>query len=138
MTIKEMLAVILFGGFCLLSQRSMADRIDILETYPTVEYCKQVTGMFYSGALSRVNGHARIIKPADQNIMAMIEHKLPLPKDAIYATQWETLNDREKEFMTLHVFLGYDSNPEDEDEAASIAQKFFESCVRHRVAEKRI
>ena len=137
MTIKEMLLVALFGMICFVPQ-ARADRLDVLDSYPTPEYCKQVAGMFYSGALSKVHGHARIIKAADQKIMAMMEHRLPLPKDAIYATQWLELNDREREFMTLHVFLGYDSGANDEDEAAAITQAFFESCVRHRVAEKRI
>lgn len=138
MTVKDLLWVAMIGGLCLLSQSSRADRLDLLETYPTVEYCKQVTGMFYSGAVSKVNGHARVIKDADDRITAAIEHRLPLPKDAIWAPQWQDLNEREQEFMSRHVFMGYDSGATDEDEAAVITQKFFEACVRHRVAEKRL
>lgn len=139
LTAREMLAIGLIGVFVLLvSPQARADRIDILDTYPTIEYCKQVTGMFYSGAVSRVNGYARIIKPADGRIIELIEHRMPLPKEAIWATQWDTMNEREKEFMTQHVFMGYDSGAGSEDEAAVIAQKFFESCVRNRVAEKRL
>lgn len=138
MTLKEIVGVSLFGFFCVVFQPAHADRLDTLETYAPIPYCKEITGMFYSGALSKVNGFAKVIKPADATIIAMIEHKLPLPKSAIWATQWDQLNDREKEFMTFYVFAGYDSGAESEDEAAQKAQGFFETCVRYRVAEKRI
>jgi hypothetical protein len=103
-----------------------------------VEYCKQVTGMYYSGAISKVHGFARQIKPADAKIIAMIEHKKPLPREAIWAVQWETMNEREKEFMTYYVFSGYDSGVETEEDAAVKAQGFFESCVRYKTAEKKV
>jgi len=138
MSLKNMIVVALLGLFVLLPYQAKADRLDILETYNSVEYCKQVTGMFYSGAQSRVDGHARVIKQPGPVEIGMMEHRLPLPKSAIWAMQWNELNDREKEFMSLHVFLGYDSNPKDEDEASASAQAFFEACIRHRVAEKRI
>lgn len=137
MTLKDFIAVIGMGILCLLPSQSRADRLDVLETYPAVEYCKQVTGMFYAGADAKAHGFARKIEPVTPMIIEMIEHRIPLPKSAIWAHDWQQLNDREKEFMALHVFAGWDA-VNDPDEVDAKSQQFFEACVRFRVAEKRI
>lgn len=133
---KDLLAIALFGGFCLFSELAKADRLDILESLPDVEYCQQVTGMFYAGADAKVHGFARKIEGVNPMIIEMIEHKIPLPRTAIWAHDWDSLNDREKEFMQRYVFAGWDS-VEDADEVDTKSQQFFEACIRYRIAEKR-
>lgn len=134
----DIIRIALCGALVLTFQpRAMADRLDQLEGYPTVEYCKQITGMFNAGAWAKVGGFARIIKPVDATIIELIEHKMPLPKTAIWAPEWHTLNEREQEFMQKHVFMGYDAGATDEDEVDALSQKFFEACLRYRTAEER-
>lgn len=103
------------------------DRVDIVESLNPLEYCTVVVEQFYQGADARAAGYERKLSDA-LAVHEMVEHGLPLPKDSMWVMYWNTLNDREKEWMSKHVFEGWDKADEIFKSGVEVPTKEVEFC----------
>lgn len=120
-----------------------ADRLDILEAAPNIDYCSISSDQFKSGAVAQAAGHARVIEEANYAIKELAEHGLPLPKRAMFVPEWNSLTDNERNFVTNNAFSGWDEaakigRPITEEEAQKMAQTVFEKCMYERTKNKRM
>lgn len=133
-------AIFVFAGVMALAQHARADNVDQLEALPDTDYCRVTTDMFYGGATSQIGGHARAIKEATPYILELAKHGQPLPKDAMYAPDWNKLTDREQKYMADLTFLGYDEAAKipglTEEQAVKMTQAYFEHCMYERTKAK--
>lgn len=120
-----------------------ADRLDILEAAPNVDYCTVSADMFLAGLRSQSAGHAKVIKEASPNMISHAQHGYPVPKDAMYVPEWDSLTDNERGFVEKNVFSGWDESskigrPVTEEEALMMAQTMFNNCMYERTKNKRM
>src|SRR6185295_3908250 len=89
-----------------------------------------------------MNGHARKLTAMTPTIVELMEHHEPLPKDAMYVPEFDSLTDREKQWMSTNVLLGYDEAAKHKDltdeQAVKMTQTVFEGCMYKRSGQKRL
>lgn len=141
MNFRECLVVVLMGVFVLF-QDARADRVDIIENMPDMDYCTVVADQFHAGALSQIGGSARKLTALTPMVVEIIEHGGKVPKDAMYVPEFNSLTDREKAWMETNVMEGYDEASKIKDltdeQAIKMTQKVFEGCMYKRTANKRV
>lgn len=101
---KKLIAIALL----LFSSYAMADRVDIMEAWETAPYCMQKAEFYHAGAEGNKSGYPRVIKQMPGSFVELLEHYKPLPKEAMWAMQWNQLSPREQEFQSEIVYLGWD------------------------------
>jgi hypothetical protein len=114
------------------------DRLDIVLSMEHEDYCGVIADQFLAGILGELYGSARKLKASTPQIMENLEHGIPLPKDALYVTDWEKLSDRDKAFVEEHVLRGYDEAAKigrelAENETRAMAQAYFDRCMSDKV-----
>lgn len=110
-------------------------RLDNMRSMDTEDYCTVVADQFLAGVLNQAYGSAREFKATTPAIVEMVEHGLPLPKDAMYVLEWDDHTPAEKEFLRQHVLEGYDEAAKigrevTEEEAVEMARAYFSKCMR--------
>src|SRR6185295_11003127 len=114
----------------------LAVRVDQIEVMSNMDYCAVVADQFYAGVQSQMNGHARKLTAVTPQIGEMMEHHEPLPKDAMYVPEYDSLTEREKQWMATNVLLGYDEAAKvsglTDEQAIKMTQTVFEGCMYKR------
>lgn len=139
MNFKESLVIVLMGVFVMFTD-AKADRVDVIENMSDMDYCSVVADQFYAGALAQIGGSARKLTALTPVVVEMLEHGMPIPKDAMYVPEFDSLTDREKSWMATNVLLGYDEAAKvkaTDEQAKKMTQTLFESCMYKRTAQKR-
>lgn len=132
--------MLLLLGLSLFTQ-ARADRVDTIEAMSDMDYCSVVADQFYAGALAQINGSARVLTALTPVVVEMLEHGMPIPKDAMYVPEFDSLTDREKQWMATNVLLGYDEAAKvkaTDEQAKKMTQTLFEGCMYKRTAQKRV
>lgn len=155
---KKLMLLVLGASFIGISYAG--DRVDTLNELKPIEYCSVEARLFRDGMFSRNMDIPRVIRNVPEEIMAQLRKNMPveIPTDAIYLTEWDSLNDREREFTEKLIFRGYDTADHMKSQAVASAeelpenvgwegkittiltmglietttQKYFEACVQSR------
>lgn len=134
---------LIFAVLMLFSGYAAADRVDILESWDTAQYCMQTTEFYHAGADGNKSGYPRLIKTMPASFIELLEHHKPLPRDAMWAMQWDQLTPREQEFQGKIVYLGWDDvealkahKEVTDDDVSKITNIYFQNCAQDRAKQK--
>lgn len=134
---------LIFAVLMLFSGYAAADRVDTLESWDTAHYCMQTAEFYHAGADGNKSGYPRLIKQMPDYFIELLEHHTPLPKDAMWAMQWDQLNPREQEFQSSVVYLGWDDVQAlkakvevTDDMVDKMTNIYFQNCAQDRAKQK--
>lgn len=112
-----------------------------VESLAPSQYCEVAASQYLAGAVSQAYGSARELKDASPELLENYEHGIALPKDGIYVHHWKDYTEAQRDFVRLHVLLGYDAaarmgHPVSDKEAWDMHQDFYLGCLEQKKAEK--
>lgn len=112
---------------------AFADRADDILSGDGEALCYATAKWYHAGAMSKIGGYARKFEPMTPMHLEMLEHQIPLPKDAMYVPEWDSMTDNEQKFLSERVLAGYDAAAEgkwtDNEQASKAANDLFNDCM---------
>lgn len=138
---KQILGLLAISAALCFAAPAKADRLDTLNTYDVRAYCDVTTRFFNGGADGNKTGHARKISQVRPEFYEYLEHHVPLPKNSMWVTEWDSLSKVEQAFMEGITFEGWDAYEEFkkhnvDPDVELMTQTYFEGCLEKRTKEQ--